>query len=66
VVTCLERGADCLYMVQLMPLHPKTPPALALFKFRLVYCFGTSLPRLSWKWPINRCGGGGAEADNVS
>ena len=25
VVICLERGADCLHMVQLMPLHPKTP-----------------------------------------
>jgi len=23
VVICLERGADCLHMVQLMPLHPK-------------------------------------------
>jgi len=24
VVVCLERGADCLHMVQLTPLHPKT------------------------------------------
>ena len=24
MVICLERGADCLHMVQLMPLHPKT------------------------------------------
>ena len=24
-VICLERGADCLYMVQLMPLHPINP-----------------------------------------
>jgi len=23
VVICLERGADCLHMVQLMPLHLK-------------------------------------------
>ena len=23
VVICLEQGADCLHMVQLMPLHPK-------------------------------------------
>jgi len=29
VVICLERGADCLLVVQLMPLHPKTPPSLA-------------------------------------
>jgi len=25
VVICLERGVDCLHMVQLMPLHPQTP-----------------------------------------
>jgi len=30
VVICLERGADCLYMVQLMPLHPRTLSSLAL------------------------------------
>ena len=29
VVICLERGAYCLHMVQLMPLHPKTPSSLA-------------------------------------
>jgi len=28
-VICLERGADCLHMVQLMPLHHKTPSSLA-------------------------------------
>jgi len=36
VVICLERAADCLHMVQLMPLHPRTPSFLALFKSRLV------------------------------
>ena len=36
VVICLEWGADYLHMVQLMPLHPKTPSCLALFKSRLV------------------------------
>jgi len=36
VVVCLERGADCLHMVQLMPLHPKTPSSLASFQSRLV------------------------------
>jgi len=25
VVICLERGADSLHMVHLMPLNPKTP-----------------------------------------
>ena len=28
VVICLERGAGCLHMIQLMPLHPKTPSSL--------------------------------------
>ena len=36
LVWCQERGADCLHMVQLMPLHPKTPSYFALYKSRLV------------------------------
>jgi len=32
---CLERGADCLHMVKLMPLHPQTLSSLASFS-RLV------------------------------
>ena len=56
MVVCLERGADCFRMVQLMPLHPKTPSSLASFKSRLVLPF--------WYWltqvvlenrPLNRC-----------
>ena len=39
---CLQRCADCLHMVQLMPLHPQTPSTLASFKSRLI------LP--SWYW----------------
>ena len=39
VVVCLERGADCLHMVQLMPLHPKTPSSLASFKSILFFTF---------------------------
>ena len=39
MVVCLERGADCLYVVQLMPLHPKTPPSLASLQSRLVLPF---------------------------
>jgi len=53
---CLQRGAYCLHMVQLMPLHPKTPSSLAWFKSRLV------LPFLYWitqvvveKRPLNGC-----------
>ena len=39
MVICLERGADCLHIVQLMSLYSKTPPALASFKSRLVLPF---------------------------
>jgi len=39
VVICLERGIDCLPVVQLMPLHPKTPSSIASFKFGLVLPF---------------------------
>ena len=42
VVICLERGADCLHMVQLMSLHPNTSSSLASFKSRLVLPF--------WYW----------------
>ena len=45
----LEWDADCLHIVRLMPLHPKTPSSLASLKSRLVYLSGTGLPRLSWK-----------------
>jgi len=36
VVICLQRGADCLHMVQMMSMVPKTPSSLASFKSRLV------------------------------
>jgi len=39
VVISLQRGADCLHMVQLMPLYPKTPSPLAAIKSRLVLHF---------------------------
>ena len=39
MVVCLERGVGCLHMVQLMLLHPETPPSLASFKSRLVLPF---------------------------
>ena len=39
MVVCLQQGADCLHMVQLMPLHPKTPSSVASFKSRLVLPF---------------------------
>jgi len=40
VVICLERGADCLHVVQLMPLPSQNPPSsLALLKSRLFLPF---------------------------
>jgi len=39
VVIRLQRGADCLHVVQLMPLHSETPSSLASFKSRLVLSF---------------------------
>ena len=46
MVICLERGADCLHMVQLMPLQPKTPSSLASFKSRLVLHFWYQLTQV--------------------
>ena len=52
-----ERGADCLHMVQLMPLHPETPSSLASFKSRLVlpFCYRLTQVVLE-KRPLNGCG----------
>jgi len=56
VVICLERGADCLHMVQLMPLHPKTPSSLAALKVRLVLPFWYRLTQdVLEKRPLNGC-----------
>ena len=55
MVMYLERGADCLRMVQLMPLHPKTP-SLASFKSRLVVLFWYRLTQVVLeKRLLNRC-----------
>jgi len=37
LVVCLD--ANCLHVVQLTPLHPKTPLSLASLKSRLVLPF---------------------------
>ena len=56
MVICLERGADCLHMVQLMLLHPKTPSSLASFKSRLVLPFWYRLtPVVLEKRQLNGC-----------
>jgi len=52
----MERGADCLRTVQLMPLHPKTPSFLASFKSRLVLHFWYRLTQVVLeKRPLNGC-----------
>ena len=54
MVICLEPGADCLHMVQLMPVHPKTPSSLASFKSRLVLRLLLTQIVLE-KRPLNEC-----------
>ena len=39
MVICLDRGADCLHVVQLMPLPSPYPSSLLSFKSRLVLPF---------------------------
>jgi len=36
---CMERGANCMHMVQLMPVPSKTPSSLALFKIPTGFTF---------------------------
>ena len=58
VVICLERDADCLHMIQLMPLHPRTLSSLASLKSGLVLPFWYRLTQVVLeKRPLNGCGG---------
>ena len=64
LVICLEPGADCLHMVQLMPLHPQTPSALASFKSRLVLPFWYRLTQVvTEKRPVNGSSSGSMGAE---
>jgi len=47
VVICLERGAECLHIVQLLPLHPATHHLLPNLSPDGSYLSGTGLPKLS-------------------
>jgi len=50
VVICLERGADCLHVVQLMPLPSPNPHHLLRYSNPdWFYHSATGLPTLSWK-----------------
>jgi len=53
VVICLERGANDLHMVQLMPATA-TPSSLAAVKSRMVDLSSAGLSRLSWKKAVKR------------
>ena len=54
MVICLERGADCLHMVQLMSQQPSS--SLASFKSRLVLPFWYLLTHVVLeKRPLNWC-----------
>jgi len=54
VVICLERGADCLHMVQLMPLPSRS--SLTSFKSRLVLPIWCQLTQVVLeKRPLNGC-----------
>ena len=56
MVIYLERRADCLHIVQLMPLHPKTPSSLASFKCKLVLPFLYHLTQVVLEnWPLSGC-----------
>ena len=55
MVICLERGADYLHMVQLMPTAiPEPHHLLPHLNPDWFYLSGTGLPRLSWKESVKR------------
>ena len=49
VVICLQQGADCLHMVQLMPLLSQNASLFPHFNPDWFYLSSTGLSRLSWK-----------------
>ena len=58
MVICQKRGADCLHMVQLMPLNPRTPSSLASIKSRQVLPFWYWLTQVVLeKRSLNGCSG---------
>jgi len=67
VVICMEQGEDCLHMVQLMPLHPKTPSSLASFTSRLVFPFWYRLTQVVLEErPLNGCSSSDSSSSSSS
>ena len=55
MVVCMEQSADRLYMVQLMPPHPKTPSSsLASIKSRLGLPFWYRLTQVVLEKAVKR------------
>jgi len=66
VVICLEQAADCLHMVQLVPLHPKIPSSLASFKSRLVLPFWYTFTQVVLeKRPLNGSSGSSSNSKGL-
>ena len=56
MVICLERGVDCLHMVQLVPLHPPNPHhLLPHLNPDWFYLSGTGTQVVLEKRPSNGC-----------
>jgi len=62
MIISLERGADCLHIVRLIPLHPKTPSSLASFESRLVLPFWYQV--VLEMGPLNGCNSGGRSSSS--
>jgi len=56
LVICLERGADCMHKVQLMPLPSKNPIISCLIEIQTGFAFWNWLTQVELeKRPLNRC-----------
>jgi len=55
MLICLEQGADCLHIVQLMPLHPKPYHLLPHLNPDWFTFLVLAYPGCPGKKPLNRC-----------
>ena len=66
MVICPQRGADCLHMVQMMPLpSPKPHHLMPHLNRDWFYLSGTKLPGCSAKRPLNRCSSSNSSSDII-